>query len=109
MQPADTNWHTVIYNDENHKVLFDGTEKATCPTYSSSNTRQLILFARYDGSVIAFTRSCQLEYCKITDTSTGTLLRDLIPVLDENNVACLYDKVSRNYFYNNGTGEFLYG
>lgn len=38
-----------------------------------------------------------------------TLVRDVIPVLDWNDVPCLYDKVSGELFYNQGTGEFLYG
>ena len=36
------------------------------------------------------------------------LVRDFIPVLDKNDVPCLYDKVSEELFYNQGTGEFLY-
>ena len=37
------------------------------------------------------------------------LVRDYIPVLDKNNRPCLFDKVSKTCFYNQGTGEFLYG
>lgn len=37
------------------------------------------------------------------------LVHNYIPVLDENNVPCLYDKVSNTYFYNQGSGTFLYG
>lgn len=35
-------------------------------------------------------------------------VHDFIPVLDWNDVPCLYDKVSDDLFYNAGTGEFLY-
>lgn len=35
-----------------------------------------------------------------------TLLRDYIPVLDENNIACLYDTVEGKFYYNQGTGRF---
>lgn len=34
---------------------------------------------------------------------------DLIPVKDQNNVVCIYDKVSRTFFYNQGSGEFVAG
>lgn len=34
------------------------------------------------------------------------LLYDLIPVLDETGEACLFDKVSQQYFYNEGEGKF---
>ena len=36
-------------------------------------------------------------------------IRDFIPVKDENNVVCLYDKVSEQFFYNQGTGSFIAG
>lgn len=36
----------------------------------------------------------------------GQLLYDLIPVLDETGEACLFDKVSQQYFYNAGEGKF---
>lgn len=39
----------------------------------------------------------------------GVLVRDIIPVLDWDDVPCMYDKVSGEMFYNAGTGEFLYG
>ncbi len=41
--------------------------------------------------------------------SNNKLVRDFIPVLDEDNKPCLYDKVEKKYYYNQGTGEFLYG
>ena len=34
---------------------------------------------------------------------------DLIPVLDKNNIPCMFDKVTKQFFYNQGTGQFLYG
>lgn len=39
---------------------------------------------------------------------TDALARDFIPALDANNVPCLYDKVSNEFFYNVGKGNFLY-
>lgn len=37
------------------------------------------------------------------------LVRDFIPVLDIDDVPCMYDKVSGELFYNRGAGKFLYG
>lgn len=37
------------------------------------------------------------------------LIKNFIPVLDTSNVACLYDKVSKTYLYNAGTGSFTAG
>lgn len=39
----------------------------------------------------------------------GNLVQHFIPVLDWNDVPCMYDKVSEEFFYNAGTGEFLFG
>lgn len=39
----------------------------------------------------------------------NVLKRNFIPVLDENNVACLYDMVEKKYYYNAGSGTFNAG
>lgn len=36
--------------------------------------------------------------CKIYDNDV--LIRDMIPVLDKNGVACMYDKVNKKFYYN---------
>ena len=41
-------------------------------------------------------------------SKNNVLLIDLIPVLDHSSVACMYDRVSTQLFYNQGTGQFLY-
>ncbi len=33
----------------------------------------------------------------------------LVPLLDKNNRPCMFDLVKREYYYNQGTGEFKYG
>lgn len=57
-----------------------------------------------DGNLAA--SSGKLYYCQILDN--GVLVRDFRPALDSNGVACLYDKVTKKYFYNSGTGTFNY-
>ena len=49
----------------------------------------------------------KLYYCKIYDN--GTLVRDFIPVLDWNMTPCMYDRVTEQLFYNQGTGDFVAG
>lgn len=44
--------------------------------------------------------------CEIYDSDI--LVRNFIPVLDKDGVPCLYDKVEDKFYYNEGTGEFLY-
>lgn len=65
----------------------------------------LVLFGVNTSNKI--TKSVTYIYdCKIYDNDV--LIRDMIPVLDKNGVACMYDKVNKKYYYNKGTGEFLY-
>ena len=65
------------------------------------------LFCFNDNGTAANIGNMKLYFCKIY--SAGTLVRDFIPVEDENNVACLYDRISETYFYNQGTGTFAVG
>ena len=58
-----------------------------------------------DGSVISRT-SFRCHSLKVWDGEN--LIRDMIPILDSDDVPCMYDKVSEEFFYNQGTGEFLY-
>ena len=41
-------------------------------------------------------------------TRNGVTLREMYPAIDKDGVACFYDYVSESFFYNQGTGEFLY-
>ena len=45
-------------------------------------------------------------YLKIEQA--GVLVRDMIPVLDWTDTPCMYDHISKELFYNNGTGNFIY-
>lgn len=42
-------------------------------------------------------------------SENNVVLHDFIPVLDSGNVPCLYDKITKKYHYNVGSGTFLYG
>lgn len=67
----------------------------------------LSLFAlNNNGSVISRT-SYRLHYFKILEGDT--IVMDLIPIVDKSGVACMYDKVSGEFFYNQGTGDFIVG
>lgn len=39
----------------------------------------------------------------------ATLIRDMIPALDANNIPCMFDKVEGKCYYNAGTGQFIAG
>jgi len=50
----------------------------------------------------------RIYYAKIYDEN-GTMVRDFIPILDKNNVPCMWDKITGQFFYNAGTGNFVAG
>lgn len=109
LSPADTSAHTVIYNDSNNKVFFDGVEKGTVSDLTTQVANQILLFARMGGNGAENYYTGRIYYAKIYDKSTNVLVRNYIPVLDYNNVACLYDQVEGKFYYNQGTGTFTAG
>lgn len=54
-------------------------------------------------------RATKLKCHYLKVERNGELAIDLIPVVDNNGVVCMYDKVSGEFFYNQGTGEFIAG
>lgn len=54
-----------------------------------------------------FSGKFRMYSCKIWDN--GSLVRDYAPAKDNNDVVCLYDKVSQSFFYNIGSGTFSAG
>ena len=67
----------------------------------------ILAFARNNNGSVGHYLSCKLYSFQIYDN--GTLVRDMIPVLDWNYTPCMYDKVSGELFYNQGTGDFTAG
>lgn len=59
-----------------------------------------------NAGVASFFANIRVYSCKIYDNDV--LIRDYIPVLDSNDVPCLYDKVGRKLYYNSGAGTFDY-
>lgn len=52
--------------------------------------------------------SFKIKYYKIWN-ERYELIMDLIPVLDSMGTPCMYDNVTNQYFYNQGTGDFIAG
>ena len=49
----------------------------------------------------------QVVYCKMW--KANELVRYYIPASDKDSTICLYDKVTKEYYYNQGTGVFIGG
>ena len=107
----DTEWHKIYFEGSSgyayvDDIYIDSTLPAdNVEVYPAS----FYVFACNDetNGAIYFT-SMQLEYLKIWDKDKN-LVRDFIPVLNGQGVACLYDNVTHKLYYNKGTGNFNYG
>lgn len=73
----------------------------------SSNYNMYLYTINSGGSPIYITEGMKIYYFKVI--KNGEVVRNLVPVVDSNNVACFYDIVSQKYFYNKGTGTFILG
>lgn len=99
---SDTNaYHDVELYRNSCKI--DGTiVSSDTSDYTSTINKNLEIFRGGNRCT-----SCKLYYCKIYDNEI--LVKDLVPVKDENGIICLFDKIERKYFYNQGSGSFIGG
>lgn len=98
----DTSRH--IIKQEKNKVYFDGVLIYTFKEATfQMPTNALLGTFNYTDYTPALAR-----YYSSRWWNGDTLVRDFIPVLDLNDVPCMYDKVSGQFFYNQGTGTFKY-
>ena len=100
-------YDNAIHNVEltRNKLKIDNTEQNN--SSEVNDTRSVCLFVRrLDnlGNGVQHVAYCKIYSCQIYDDDG--LVRDFIPVLDPDGVACLYDKVTGEYYYNSGTGTF---
>lgn len=87
----------------NNETISTGTLSGTF-----TSTRNIFLYAICSTNDAADVYgSLKIYYLKIYDNDT--LVRDFIPVLDWNMKPCLFDKVTEQLFYNQGTGDFVAG
>ena len=101
----DRNRHIIDFNK--NEVSFDGTVTATFSYSAFSVSCTMPIFCRNTaGALDAFT---SMDLYSFKAYSKDVLVRDYIPVLDWEDVPCLYEKVSRKLYYNAGTGSFDYG
>lgn len=87
----------------NNKVFSIGSGSYVC-------AHSLILFGtnRAGKAMVNGTYCRNLRIYSFTISKDGNKIMNLIPALDRNGTPCMYDTVSKQTFYNAGTGEFLY-
>ena len=91
-----------LYIDRISKTVIankDGTETVTSLTGTPTADKNILL-----GQVSANNTFCNFNgimyYFKIKQD--GVLVRDLIPVLDSDGIACFYDRITKTLFYTTG-------
>ncbi|MBO7509428.1 MAG: InlB B-repeat-containing protein [Alphaproteobacteria bacterium] len=67
----------------------------------------MYIFGIHRTSSNKFIGDMRLYYFKLYENNA--LVRDFIPVLDSHGIPCMFDKVSKTFFYNAGTGDFVAG
>ena len=99
---VDINKNVFYLYDENNNLLFN---TATTPaTFQSVNPIYLLAFD--SNAPTGHNQNIKIYYVQIYDNDT--LVRYLIPV-NKNNIPCMYDFVSGNFFYNSCSGTFNMG
>ena len=96
----DNSLGRITYNNTNIDIIPTDREDFACIT-------DLYLGCLNNNGSVQYIQPYKLYYCKIYEGET--LVKDYIPVKDIYNIVCLYDKISGQYFYNQGTGDFISG
>lgn len=93
---------TLKYNHgENHAVILNDVVLGQgAPIVGDA---PLLIFRRSDGPWF----KGKLYYFKVTDKSSGTLVRDFVPCRSASGVVGLYDLLNSKFYGNAGTGEFV--
>lgn len=85
-------------------IFLDDVKIANFSSFSSASTLYLFNLNLNGGSYMGSAKVWNYKHKR-----NDTLIRDFIPVLDWNDVPCMYDKVTGDLFYNQGSNQFLYG
>lgn len=105
----------VLQTDEKYKVYHNknlyyknGSLIKTFNTATFTCPYNLVIFGVRNNSANP-TWLCSAKLYRFKMWNDETLVRDMIPIKDNNDVVCLYDFVSETCFYNAGSGNFNAG
>ncbi len=104
LQPPTTNdglLHKWQYKDYVFSVVDLGLTKDVNSIVFETTTANLKLFYGYNTNTIG-------KIASYKHWKNNQLICNLIPCLDNTGTPCLYDRVSKTAFYNQGTGKFKY-
>ena len=105
-KPTTNNaWYTLVV-DKNGATINSSAASSSYGTLTINNPYNIILFAGGGDILGLYGCSAKVSYCKLYDN--GTLVADFIPVR-VGTVGYMYDKVTKQLFGNDGTGDFILG
>lgn len=96
-----------VYSEENGYDFTIPKSATSCGTFAAGEVASIAMFGCYQSS--GRLKPCCCKIYRLTFTIGTDIVRDFIPVLDSSGVPAMYDLIRKEYFYNQGTGEFLYG
>lgn len=99
---ADENWHIADHNK--NELYIDGV-LAAARDYQEFSTPYVIAIGAIRASTIAYGMGCYRK-CKIYNN--GVLVRDMIPCLNADGEAGMYDLVTKAFMGNAGSGTIGY-
>ena len=101
--------YNLVYGNRYIKDLYtnDFFASDSAVVFSEFNLNIYLFGLNINGVYTPTDRRGKVYYFQIYDNDT--LVRDFIPVLDGDGTPCMYDKVTKQFFYNQGTGEFIAG
>lgn len=105
--PFDTEPHILTYSAPDLTVGIDGITATHGNTPTPSNST----FYLFDRNVIGFTANAEAGKCKIYYAKfweEGVLIRDFIPMLNKEGKIGLFDKVSKQFFFDKNGNDFTY-
>lgn len=102
----DNNKHTIVISNDLYTI--DGIDQILPNRRTFTEFYNIYLFT-WNNSDTADTRCFKGKVYDFKVYDRDVLIQHLVPALDSENTPCMYDKVTQKFYYNNGTGDFLYG
>lgn len=102
-----TNTEYITEFKRDNKLYINNVEKLTLDNKSFNTVEPILLFALYQRSNVTERFLGRIYYFKLYDENDNIIL-DMIPVR-KNGIGYMYDKVSKQLFSNQGTGNFVLG
>lgn len=97
----------VLFNDLGRRVFVDGVLNYTFTATFADASRNMFIFAANSEGGANWMAPMRIWHYDIWEK--GVQQRQFVPVVDGDGVACLYDRIEKKLYYNQGTGAFTAG